>query len=38
MKYLGTMGEKDLASFAKSKNISTVISTTARRLLLNKKK
>jgi hypothetical protein len=38
MRYLGTMGEKDLAYFAKSKNIGSVISTMARRLLLNKKK
>lgn len=38
MRYLGTMGEKDLASFAKSRNISSVISTMAKRLLLNKKK
>ena len=38
MRYLGTMGEKDMASFAKSKNISSVISTMAKRLLLNKKK
>lgn len=38
MRYLGTMTEKDLASFAKSKNISSVISTMAKRLLLNKKK
>ncbi|MFA7403099.1 MAG: hypothetical protein WC007_03840 [Pelobacteraceae bacterium] len=38
MRFLGTMGEKDLASFAKSKNISSVISTMAKRLLLNKKK
>jgi hypothetical protein len=38
MKYLDTMTEKDLASFAKSKNISSVISTLARRLVLNKKK
>lgn len=38
MRYLGTMGEKDLSSFAKSKNISSVISTMAKRLLLNKKK
>jgi hypothetical protein len=38
MRYLGTMGEKDLASFAKSKNIASVISTMAKRLLLNKKK
>lgn len=38
MRYLGTMGEKDLAFFAKSKNISSVISTMAKRLVLNKKK
>jgi hypothetical protein len=38
MRYLGTMGEKDLAYLAKSKNISSVISTMAKRLLLNKKK
>ena len=38
MRYLGTMGEKDLAYFAKSKNIGSVISTMAKRLLLNKKK
>jgi hypothetical protein len=37
-RYLGTMGEKDLAYFAKSKNIASVISTLAKRLLLNKKK
>ncbi len=38
MRYLGTMGEKDLSYLAKSKNISSVISTMAKRLLLNKKK
>lgn len=38
MRYLGTMSEKDLSSFAKSKNISSVVSTMAKRLLLNKKK
>jgi len=38
MRYLGTMGEKDLSFFAKSKNISSVVSTMAKRLLLNKKK
>ncbi len=37
-RYLGTMGEKDLAYFAKSKNIASVISNMAKRLLLNKKK
>lgn len=38
MRYLATMGEKDLAGFAKSKNISSVVSTMAKRLLLSKKK
>lgn len=38
IRYLGTMVEKDLAGFAKSKNIASVISTMAKRLLLNKKK
>ena len=38
LKYLATMGEKDLASYAKSKNIPTVIVTMAKRLLLNKKR
>lgn len=38
MRYLGTMGEKDLAQLAKSKNIGSVISSMAKRLLLNKKK
>lgn len=38
IRYLGTMNVKDLASFAKSKNISSVISTMAKRLLLNKKR
>ncbi len=37
-RYLGTMSEKDLAYFAKSKNIASVISTLAKRMLLNKKK
>lgn len=37
-RYLNTMGDKDIASFAKSKNVATVISTMAKRLLLNKKK
>jgi hypothetical protein len=32
------MDVKDLAFFAKSKNIATVISTLAKRLLLNKKR
>jgi hypothetical protein len=38
IRYLGTLGEKDLAQLAKSKNIGTVISTMAKRLLLNKKR
>ncbi len=38
VRYLGTMNDKDLASFSKSKNIASVISTMAKRLLLNKKK
>jgi hypothetical protein len=37
MRYLGTMSEKDLSYLAKSKNVATVISTMAKRLLLNKK-
>jgi hypothetical protein len=37
-RYLSTMDVKDLAYFAKSKNIATVISTLAKRLLLNKKR
>ncbi|MSN27218.1 MAG: hypothetical protein GJV46_15280 [Geobacter sp.] len=38
IRYLATMGEKDLAGFAKSKNITSVISTMAKRMLLNKKR
>jgi len=38
MRYLGTMGEKDLAYHNKRKNVSSVVSTMAKRLLLNKKK
>jgi hypothetical protein len=38
MRYLDSMGEKDLAAFAKSKNISSVISTMAKRIVLNKRK
>lgn len=38
LRFLATLTEKDLATFAKSKNISSVIATQARRLLLNKKK
>ena len=38
LRYLSTLPEKDIAGYAKSKNISSVISTQAKRLLLNKKK
>ncbi len=37
-RFLNTMDVKDLAYFAKSKNVATVISTLAKRLLLNKKR
>lgn len=38
LRYLGTMNEKDVANYAKSRNISSVIATQAKRLLMNKKK
>lgn len=38
LRYLATLGEKDIAAYAKSKNISSVISTQAKRLMLNKKR
>lgn len=38
LRYLATLNEKDLAGFAKSKNISSVIATQARRMLLSKKR
>lgn len=38
LRYLGTMNDKDVASYAKSRNISSVIATQAKRLLLNKKR
>ena len=38
IRYLATMGEKDLSGFAKSKNITSVISSMAKRMLLNKKR
>ena len=38
MRYLGTMDVRDLAFFAKNKNIASVISSMAKRFLLNKKK
>lgn len=38
LRYLASLNEKDLAGFAKSKNISSVLSTQAKRMLLAKKK
>lgn len=38
LRFLSTLNEKDVASYAKSKNISSVISTQAKRLLLAKKR
>ena len=38
LKLLATLGEKDLSSLAKSKNVSSVISTQARKMALAKKK
>lgn len=38
LRYLGTMNEKDLSGYAKSRNVSSVIVTQAKRMLLNKKK
>lgn len=38
IRYLATMSEKDLSGFAKSKNITSVISSMAKRMLLNKKR
>lgn len=38
LRYLSTLGEKDVANYAKSKNISSVVSTQAKRMLLNKKR
>lgn len=37
LRFLGTMSEKDVAGYAKSRNISSVIATQAKRLTLNKK-
>lgn len=37
LRFLASLGEKDIAGYAKSKNISSVISTQAKRMLLNKK-
>lgn len=38
LRFLATMGEKDIASYAKSKNVSSVLSTQAKRILLSRKK
>lgn len=38
LRFLATLSEKDLASLAKSKNVQSVLSTQARKLLMNKKK
>jgi hypothetical protein len=38
LRYLTTLGEKDVAGYAKSKNVSSVISTQAKRMLLSKKR
>lgn len=38
LRFMASLGEKDVAALAKSKNVSTVIATQARRLLMNKKK
>ncbi len=38
LRYLGTMNEKDVAGYAKSRNISSVVATMAKRMLMNKKK
>lgn len=38
LRYMGTLSEKDLGSMAKSKNISSVLANSARRILAGKKK
>jgi hypothetical protein len=38
LRYLATLSEKDIAGFAKSKNISSVVSAQAKRILLSKKR
>lgn len=38
LRFLGTMNEKDLSGYAKSRNISSVLVTQAKRMLLNKKR
>lgn len=37
LRFVATLGEKDLASLAKSKNVSSVIASQARRILMSKK-
>lgn len=38
LRFLGTMNEKDVSGYAKSRNISSVLATQAKRMLLNKKR
>jgi len=38
LRYLGTMNEKDVAGYAKSRNISSVVATQAKRMIMNKKR
>jgi hypothetical protein len=38
LRYLSTMNDKDIASYAKSRNICSVIATQAKRIILNKKR
>ncbi|QWV99519.1 hypothetical protein KP003_09960 [Geomonas nitrogeniifigens] len=37
LRFLGTLGEKDLANLAKSRNINTILATQARKILLSRK-
>jgi hypothetical protein len=37
LRYLATLNDKDISGYAKSKNVSSVISTQAKRMLLNRK-
>ena len=38
LRYLATLNDKDIAGYAKSKNVSSVISTQAKRILINKRR
>lgn len=38
LRFMSSLGEKDIAALAKSKNVSSVISTNAKRLIMNKNK